>query len=55
MSGLDKQSLDLIRLGALIYNNQRLCKDFQEQEVLKFVEWLYKECGYTYYEPRTKQ
>lgn len=54
MSGLDKQSLELIRLEALIYNNQRLCKDFQEQEVLKFVEWLYKEWGYTYYEPRTK-
>lgn len=54
MMGLDKQSLDLIRLGALIYNNKRLSKDFQEEEVLKFVEWLYKEWGYTYYEPRTK-
>lgn len=54
MSGLDKQSLDLIRLGALIYNNQRLSKDFQEQEVLKFVEWLYKEWGYAYYERRTE-
>jgi len=50
---LTKQTLDLVRLGAVVYNNQRLCKDFQEQEVLKFVEWLYKEWGYTYYERRT--
>lgn len=50
MIKLDKQVLDLIQLGALVYNEQRLSRD---QEVLKFVEWLYKEWGYVY-EQRTK-
>lgn len=53
MIKLDKQVLDLIQLGAIVYNEQRLSRDFQDQEVLKFVEWLYKEWGYVY-EQRTK-
>jgi hypothetical protein len=50
---MDKQTLKLIKLGAKVYNQQRLCRDFQEEEVLKFVEWLYKEWGYIYHDNGT--
>lgn len=34
-----------------MYNQQRLHRDFQADEVYKFVEWVYKEYGYFYSKP----
>ncbi len=41
----DKDWLEKVKLGAKVYNNQRLHRDFQAAEVNKFVEWLYKQYG----------
>lgn len=43
---MTKETLLLLELGAKVYNQNRLHKDFQEEEILKFIEWLYKEWGY---------
>jgi hypothetical protein len=42
---MDKDWLEKVKLGAQVYNEQRLCRDFQAEEVKKFVEWLYKQYG----------
>jgi hypothetical protein len=34
-----------------LYNEQRVHRDFQADEVYKFVEWVYKEYGYLYIKP----
>jgi hypothetical protein len=41
---------NLYRLSKL-YNEQRVHRDFQADEVYKFVEWVYKEYGYLYIKP----
>lgn len=44
----DKEWLERTKLAAKVYNDQRLCRDFQAEEVQKFVEWLYKQYGVVY-------
>lgn len=44
----EKEWLERVKLGAKIYNNDRLHRDFQAAEVDKFVEWLYKQYGVVY-------
>jgi hypothetical protein len=38
--------LKLVNTASKIYNEQRLHRDFQADEIRKFVEWLYKQYGY---------
>ena len=49
----DKDWLDKVVLGATVYNNQRLHTDFQEDEILKFLEWIHKQYGITYVKPKS--
>jgi len=35
----------------MLYNEGRVHRDFQADEVYKFVEWLHREYGYTYTKP----
>lgn len=44
----EKEWLERVKLGAKIYNNDRLHRDFQAAEVDKFVEWLYQQYGVVY-------
>lgn len=44
----DRDLLERIKLAAKVYNEGRLCRDFQAEEVNKFVEWLYKQYGVVY-------
>lgn len=44
----EKEWLDRVKLGSKIYNEQRLHRDFQADEVTKFVEWLYQQYGVVY-------
>lgn len=44
----DKDWLERVKLGAKVYNSQRLHRDFQADEVNKFIEWLYKQYGVVY-------
>ena len=48
----DKDWLDKVVLGVTVYNNQRLHTDFQEDELLKFLEWIHKQYGITYVKPK---
>ena len=50
----EKEWLALVHKASQLYNEQRLCRDFQADEVYKFVEWLYNEYGYFYSKPDTK-
>lgn len=47
----DKEWLDKVVLSVKVYNEQRLHTDFQEEETLKFVEWLHKQYGIEYVKP----
>jgi hypothetical protein len=47
----DKQWLDTVARTALVYNDSRPHRDFQADEVLKFVEWLHRQYGYEYTKP----
>lgn len=47
----DKEWLDKVALGARVYNENRAHRDFQEEEVLKFVDWLHKQYGIVYTKP----
>ena len=51
---IDKEWLDRVALGAKIYNENRMHRDFQETEVQNFVAWLYKQYGLTYQKPESK-
>lgn len=51
----DKTWLDNVARAALIYNDTRSHRDFQADEVLKFVEWLHKSYGYEYTKPQPTQ
>lgn len=42
---MDKDWLEKVKLAAQVYNEQRMCRDFQAEEITKFVEWLYKQYG----------
>ena len=44
----DRDLLERIKIAAKVYNEQRLHRDFQEEEINKFVEWLYKQYGVVY-------
>ena len=44
----EKEWLERVRLGAKIYNEGRLHRDFQAAEVDKFVKWLYEQYGVVY-------
>lgn len=44
----DRDLLERIKIAAKVYNEQRLHRDFQAEEVNKFVEWLYKQYGVVY-------
>lgn len=41
----DKEWLSKVALAARVYNEQRLCRDFQAAEIDKFVQWMHKEYG----------
>ena len=41
----DKDWLEKVKLGCKVYNQSRMHRDFQADEVEKFVEWLYKQYG----------
>lgn len=47
----NKEWLDKVALGCTEYNNQRLHTNFQEDEILKFVEWLHKQNNVEYTKP----
>ena len=47
----DKVWLDKVALGATVYNEERIHRDFQEEEVLKFVAWLHRQYGIEYTKP----
>ena len=48
---IDREWLDKVALGARVYNEGRLHRDFQSNEVLKFVEWLHKQYGVEHTKP----
>ena len=47
----DREWLDRVTKAAQVYNEDRLHTDFQEDEILKFVEYLHKQYGYEYTKP----
>jgi hypothetical protein len=47
----DKIWLDKVHLAATVYNDTRSHRDFQADEVLKFVEYLHRQYGYEYTKP----
>jgi hypothetical protein len=49
---INKEWLDKVVLSATLYNNQRLHTDFQEDEILKFVEWMHQQYGIAYEKPK---
>lgn len=51
----DKTWLDGVARAALIYNDTRSHRDFQADEVLKFVEYLHRQYGYEYTKPQPTQ
>ena len=38
--------------ASMLYNEGRVHRDFQADEVYKFVEWMHKEYGYVYVKPK---
>lgn len=47
----EKDWLHNLHKASIMYNEQRAHRDFQADEVYKFVEWLHKEYGYFYSKP----
>lgn len=41
---------DMHRLS-ILYNEERAHRDFQSDEVYKFIEWVHKQYGYVYLKP----
>ena len=41
----DKEWLDKVRLGKDVYNEKRMARDFQKDEIERFVQWLYYQYG----------
>lgn len=48
---MNKDSLKKVVLAATVYNQQRLHTNFQEEEILKFLEWLHRLYGIEYTKP----
>jgi hypothetical protein len=44
----DKEWLEKVRLGLKVYNDNRLHRDFQAEEIERFIEWLYQQYGISY-------
>ena len=44
----DKEWLDKVKLGAKVYNEKRLHRDFQAAELEKFIKWLHEQYGVVY-------
>ena len=51
---IDKEWLDKVILAERVYNEGRLHTDFQQDEILKFIEFLHKEYGYSYEKPEAR-
>jgi hypothetical protein len=47
----EKYWLDRLDKASQLYNEERAHRDFQADEIYKFVEWLHKEYGYVYTRP----
>jgi hypothetical protein len=41
----DKEWLERIELAASVYNKGRLHREFQAEEIDKFISWLYEQYG----------
>ena len=41
----EKEMLERIELAAKVYNNGRLHRVFQAEEIDKFISWLYSQYG----------
>jgi hypothetical protein len=50
----DKEWLDKVTTAATVYNDERLHTDFQEDEILKFLEYLHAQYGYAYTKPKPR-
>ena len=44
----EKEMLERVLQAAKVYNEGRLHRDFQADEVYKFIEWMYDQYGYVY-------
>lgn len=44
----DKEWLDKVRLAKEVYNDKRMAKDFQKDEVEHFIRFLYHTYGIEY-------
>ena len=51
----DREWLNRVVLAAQVYNETRHCKDFQEDEVNKFVDFLHTTYGYVAPNVRARQ
>ncbi len=51
---MDKEWLNKVVVAANAYNDQRLHTNFQEDEVLKFLEFLHKTYGVEYTKPESR-
>ena len=47
----DKEWLDRVAAGCTEYNETRIHTNFQEEEILKFVEWLHNQSNIEYVKP----
>ena len=52
---IDKIWLGKVHQAAIVYNDTRSHRDFQSDEVLKFVEWLHQQYGIAYTKPQPTQ
>ena len=52
---IDKIWLDKVHQAAIVYNDTRSHRDFQADEVLKFVEYLHHQYGIAYTKPQPTQ
>ena len=43
----EKEMLERVKLAAKVYNEGRLHRDFQADEINKFIDWLYQQYGIT--------
>ena len=50
----DKDWLDKVTLAATVYNDQRMHTNFQEEEILKFIEYLHNVYGIAYVKPAAR-
>jgi len=47
----EKDWLHNLHNASKVYNEQRAHRDFQANEVYKFVEWMHQQYGYFYNKP----